>query len=101
MIPPLPNIHDYQISPESGFLPAEPPLSRLPDPYYDPWEDITANLRSLIVGKEIRLAVDDLPILSTSRLRTEAEWRRAYVVLGFISNSYIWALEPAKDVGHS
>lgn len=98
MIPPIPKIHDYQVSPDNGFLPAEPPLSRLPDPYYDPWEDVMANLRTLLVAKRIRAVVEDLPILSTSRLRTEAEWRRAYVVLGFITNSYIWGLEKAKDV---
>lgn len=97
MIPPLPNIADYQISVENGFLPAEPPLDRLPDPYYKPWEDLAANLRSLLASKEIRLAVDELPLLSTSRLCTEAEWRRAYVMLGFITNSYIWGLEKAKD----
>lgn len=57
-----------------------------------------ANLRTLLVAKRIRTVVEDLPVLSTSRLRTEAEWRRAYVVLGFIVNSYIWGLEKAKDV---
>jgi indoleamine 2,3-dioxygenase len=98
MIPPLPSLDEYQISVENGFLPAEPPLDRLPDPYYEPWEDIAANLQTLLASKEIRTAVDDLPLLSTSRLRSEAEWRRAYVVLGFITNSYIWGLEKAKDV---
>jgi len=97
MLPPLPNLQDYQIS-ENGFLPAVPPLDRLPDPYYDAWEDVASNLQSLIADKQIRQVVEELPILSTARLRSEAEWRRAYVVLGFISNSYIWGLEKAKDV---
>jgi len=97
MLPPLPNLDDYQIS-KNGFLPAEPPLERLSDPYYGAWEDVVSDLRSLIADKRIRETVEELPILSTSRLRFEAEWRRAYVVLGFISNSYIWGLEKAKDV---
>lgn len=97
MLPPLPNLEDYQIS-ENGFLPAEPPIDRLPDRYYDAWENVASNLRSLIADKKIREAVDELPLLSTSRLHSEAEWRRAYVVLGFISNSYIWGLVKAKDV---
>jgi indoleamine 2,3-dioxygenase len=98
MIPPLPNLADYQISVDNGFLPADSPLDRLPDPYYGPWEDVATNLRNLLVSKEIRKVVDELPLLSTSRLQTEAEWRRAYVVLGFMTNSYIWGLEKAKDV---
>lgn len=60
-----------------------------------------ASLQSLIPGKSIRRVVDALPILSTSRLQCESEWRRAYVVLGFISNSYIWGLEQPKEVGLS
>ena len=88
------------MSVENGFLPAESPLERLPDVYYDPWEDIASNLHSLIAQKTVRRVVETLPTLSTSKLRTEAEWRRAYVVLGFISNSYIWGLPKAKDVSH-
>ncbi|KAI5777219.1 indoleamine 2,3-dioxygenase alpha type [Geopyxis carbonaria] len=97
MIPPLPNLEDYQISPENGFLPAEPPIERLSDPYYEPWEVIVANLQALILTKQIRRAVEALPTLSTSRLQTTPEWRRAYMVLGFISNSYIWGMEQAEE----
>lgn len=98
MLQPLPNIDDYQISAENGFLPAEPPLERLSDPYYEPWELIVDDLQTLLSRKEIRRAVDSLPYLSTGRLESEAEWRRAYLLLGFITNSYIWGEEQAKDV---
>lgn len=97
MIPPLPNIDNYQVSAENGFLPNEAPLDRLPDPYYRLWEDIVSRLHHLILSKTIRQAVDCLPVLSTYRLRSDSEWRRAYVVLGFISNAYIWGLEKAED----
>lgn len=98
MIPPLPNLEAYQVSAENGFLPAEPPLARLPDLYYQPWEIVVENLQDLLQQKRIRRAIDSLPLLSTALLRTEAEWRRAYVLLGFMSNSYIWGMEEAKDV---
>lgn len=98
MIPPLPNLEDYQISPRNGFLPAETPLARMPDSYYDPWEFVVANLHDLLHKKKIRRVIDSLPLLSTTRLRTEPEWRRAYLLLGFMSNSYIWGMEEAKDV---
>ncbi|KAI5790821.1 Indoleamine 2,3-dioxygenase [Pyronema domesticum] len=97
MIPPIPSLEDYQVSPENGFLPAEAPLSRLPDPYYESWEEIAGDLHNLITSKKIRRVVEDLPQLSTSRLRTEAEWRRAYLVLGFLVNSYVWGMEPAQE----
>jgi indoleamine 2,3-dioxygenase len=98
MIPPLPNLADYQISPQNGFLPAETPLARMPDPYYDPWEFVVENLHDLLQKKKIRRVVEALPLLSTDRLRTEPEWRRAYLLLGFMSNSYIWGMEEAKEV---
>lgn len=98
MIPPLPNLDDYQISVEHGFLPAEPPLGRMPDPYYDPWEDTVATLHELLRTKQIRRVVKSIPLLSTDRLKTEPEWRRAYLLLGFISNSYIWGMEEAEEV---
>jgi indoleamine 2,3-dioxygenase len=101
MLPKLPNIEDYQVSADNGFLPIGLPLARLPDPYYCAWEQVVAKLHSLISEKRIRAVVDDLPVLSVSRLRGEAEWRRAYVVLGFISNAYIWGMEQAKDVGYT
>ncbi|KAE8342478.1 hypothetical protein BDV24DRAFT_42200 [Aspergillus arachidicola] len=90
MLPPVPALADYGISPDHGFLPPEPPLDVLPDPFYARWEWIVSNLQSLLLSRRIRDVVDRMPILSTSYLQSEDEWRRAYVVLGFILHGYVW-----------
>lgn len=90
MLPPIPRLEDYSISRRNGFLPDQKPLRRLPDLYYEPWEDVIDNLQPLILTKRIRAAVDALPLLSISRLQTEAQLQRAYSILGFLSHSYIW-----------
>ncbi|KAE9375302.1 indoleamine 2,3-dioxygenase alpha type [Stipitochalara longipes BDJ] len=91
MLPPVPVLSDYGISEEYGFLPAELPLERLPDPYYNKWEAIVANLQGLILSKRLRGVIDRLPILSTAGLEHDSEWRRAYSLLCFMAHGYIWA----------
>ncbi|KAH6690286.1 indoleamine 2,3-dioxygenase [Plectosphaerella plurivora] len=90
MIPPIPDLADYGISPTHGFLPDVLPLARLPDPYYNKWEAIAANLQALVLSRRLRGVVDRLPVLSTVGLEHEAEWRRAYSLLCFMAHGYIW-----------
>lgn len=83
-------LEDYQVSATHGFLPSEHPLQRLPE-YYEAWESICSNLCTLLrIEKQLAIEVGELPILSTKNLAREPEWRRAYVLLGFIANAYIW-----------
>lgn len=98
MMPPLPRLSDYDISPQYGFLPTEIPLELLPDSYYAPWEAIIRNLQALILSRRLRRVIDTLPILSTEGLLTEAEWRRAYSILGFLSHAYIWGGDTPADI---
>ncbi|KAL2852689.1 Indoleamine 2,3-dioxygenase [Aspergillus pseudodeflectus] len=99
MLPPIPIPSDYGISPDSGFLPSEPPLEQLPDPYYSKWEWIVSNIQSLLMSRRIRRTVDTMPMLSTSYLREEPEWRRAYSILGFILHAYVWGgTKPAETI---
>lgn len=98
MLPSLPNLHDYDISPHNGFLPDEIPIDVLPDRYYEPWETVARNFQSLILSKRLRQIVDALPVLSTDLLLTEAEWRRAYSLLGFIAHAYVWGGITPSDV---
>ncbi|KAL2793600.1 Indoleamine 2,3-dioxygenase [Aspergillus keveii] len=99
MLPPIPIPSDYGISPDSGFLPSEPPLEQLPDPYYSKWEWIVSNIQSLLMSRRIRRTVDTMPMLSTSYLREEPEWRRAYSILGFILHAYVWGgTKPAERI---
>jgi indoleamine 2,3-dioxygenase len=98
MLPPIPQIEDYNVSPLVGFLPAELPLQCLPHQMYDRWERIMNNFQSLLLSKRLRTVIDNLPILPAVHLETEAEWRRAYSVLTFMMHGYIWGEEPPCEV---
>lgn len=98
MLPPVPSPAEYGITPEYGFLSPELPLEILPDPYYAKWEKIVQNLQALILSKGLRPMVERLPLLSTSHLQSDAEWRRAYVVLVFILHGYVWSGNYPEEV---
>lgn len=98
MLPPVPSPADYGISPDHGFLSPDAPLEVLPDPYYAKWEAIAANLQPLLLSKRIRAVVARLPILSTAHLATDAEWRRAYVVLVFMLHGHVWGGDRPAEV---
>ncbi|KAL8714951.1 MAG: hypothetical protein Q9225_006492 [Loekoesia sp. 1 TL-2023] len=97
MIPAIPRLEDYGISPDHGFLPIELPLEVLPDPYYNRWEAIVANLQALLLSKRLKGVINQLPVLSTSRLQEPAEWRRAYVLLSFMTHGYIWGGDKPEE----
>ncbi|KAK4989765.1 Indoleamine 2,3-dioxygenase, partial [Elasticomyces elasticus] len=97
MLPSIPRLQDYDVSLQNGFLPSDYPLDVLPDPYYRPWENVIKNLQALILSKRLRGVVERLPILSTHLLLSEAEWRRAYLVLAFMSHAYIWGGNTPAD----
>ncbi|CAM1504545.1 Fc.00g021360.m01.CDS01 [Cosmosporella sp. VM-42] len=81
----------------NAFLPEESPSKLLSDPYYEPWELVVQHLPSLIENG-IRKAVEQLPNLSTNRLQSEAEWRRAYVMLAFLTHAYVWGGEKSEEI---
>ncbi|KAK4039478.1 Indoleamine 2,3-dioxygenase [Parachaetomium inaequale] len=94
--PPL-SLDDYAVT-SNGFLPSDPPLKKLPSPYYAPWESLIESLSTSLAHKTLRHEVDQLPVLSTDHLATEQEWRRACVVLGFLAHAYIWGGDAAAEV---
>lgn len=92
MLPPLSlDLAAFDISPENGFLPTEPPLTHLGNNYYQPWENLISELPSLISTRQVRAKVSDLPVLATTNLTSEAQWQRAYMILGFLTHAYIWS----------
>lgn len=101
MLPPIPVLDDYGLSSEHGFLPIELPLEILPDPYYNDWEIIITNFQGLLLSRRLREVIERLPILSTARLLDPAEWRRAYVMLSFMTHGYIWGGERPAEVSLS
>ncbi|EGP91206.1 unnamed protein product [Zymoseptoria tritici ST99CH_1A5] len=96
---PIPVPEEYGVSSTNGFLPTELPIESLPDSYYEPWEYVVKNLQGLVLSKRLREIVEKLPVLSTDRLSSEAEWHRAYSVLAFVAHAYIWGGDkPAERV---
>ncbi|KAL2129222.1 hypothetical protein VTI74DRAFT_8068 [Chaetomium olivicolor] len=91
------SLEDYAVT-SNGFLPEDTPLERLTNPYYAPWESLVDCLPELIANRTLRTQVDNLPILSTDHLTTESEWRRACVVLGFLTHAYVWGGETAAEI---
>src|SRR5690348_10285290 len=83
-----------------------PPVRRLTDPYFEPWESLMDDLPGLVASGVIRTIVQRLPLLDASRLgdaghvKCLRQWRRAYVVLSFISQGFIWGspFQPSLSV---
>ncbi|KAJ2065012.1 tryptophan 2,3- dioxygenase [Coemansia sp. S146] len=95
-------LEDYDISPTNGFLPTKPPLKRLLDPYYEPWEQIMDRFNQYLLAHHIRPLVRKMPVLDTSKLTTEAEYQRAFTILGFMAHAFVWGRngavsEPASE----
>ncbi|KAJ9134154.1 Indoleamine-dioxygenase pyrrole-dioxygenase [Pleurostoma richardsiae] len=82
----------------NAFLPAKAPLSRLRSPCYSPWEALIQDLPALLKARTLRSQVDRLEVLGTEHLVLEEEWRRAYVILAFLSHAYIWGGERPAEV---
>lgn len=82
----------------NGFLPSPAPIARLEDSYYETWEFLAKNLPFLLKSQLLRRCVDGCTVLSTDRLVTEGDWRRAYVILVFLAHGYIWGGETPSEV---
>ncbi|KAH7001066.1 Indoleamine 2,3-dioxygenase [Ilyonectria destructans] len=98
-INPTAELKKFSVS-RNAFLPENSPLKQLPNAYYEPWELIAHNLPSLVKAGEtgIRRAVAQLPVLSTDRLQSEPEWRRAYMILAFMTHAYVWGGEKPEQI---
>jgi indoleamine 2,3-dioxygenase len=83
---------------KNAFLPETSPVAVLSDPYYQPWEAVAQNLAELIDEDTIRDAILQLPILSVDKLVSEAEWRRAYTMLAFMTHAYVWGGDKPEEV---
>ncbi len=95
-------LSDFDISEKTAFFPSEPPLCRLPGDYFSSWEDTCLKVPGLLKTKLLRGEVDALPErqFNEDTLKTEPEWRRAYVLLTVLSQSYIW-VEGEAGVVHT
>ena len=86
------SLGDFDISEKTGFVPEQPPLSRLSGEAFAKWEDVMEQLPTLIETRQLRSKIESLPDAEFSErtLKTEREWWRAYNLLTFLSQGYIW-----------
>lgn len=84
-------LSDFDVSPVTGFL-SFPAPARLTEGYFSRWERLLEDLPQLIKDKKLRGEVDSLPELefSDSTLKSEDEWKRAYVILSYLGQGYVW-----------
>ncbi|KAG1501279.1 hypothetical protein G6F46_006048 [Rhizopus delemar] len=92
------SLEHYGLSPVTGFLPSKPPLQRLPDAYFAPWENRLDGLHEALADHSIRKDIQKLPLLDTTRLQTTEEYQRAFLVLCFLSHAYVWGEEEAAKI---
>jgi indoleamine 2,3-dioxygenase len=87
------SLENFDISMETGFLPAQEPLKTLPEKFRT-WDDIADRLKQLIRSQQVREKVENLPMVTeedlAEGLSDEAQWWRAYVVLSYICHAYVW-----------
>jgi indoleamine 2,3-dioxygenase len=83
-------LSEFDISRSLGFLPPSPPLARLPEEY-NPWEQVASDLPGLITQQgQLRKTIESLPTIETTCLTSDPQWRRAYVLLAFMTHGYVW-----------
>ncbi|MBM43954.1 MAG: hypothetical protein CMJ36_02930 [Phycisphaerae bacterium] len=81
---------EHDVDPIRGFLPGEDPLQRLPARYV-PWERLAFDLPALVSTHLLRDAIEELPLLDTDALESEAELRRAMLLLSVLGGACAWS----------
>jgi indoleamine 2,3-dioxygenase len=90
------NLVEFGVSQKNGFLPDTNPLPRLDS--HAEWEILVDEIPHLLESKRFRQSADAMPILDTSSLGEEPEWRRAYHLLSFMTHAYIWGGSQPSEV---
>ncbi|KAH7161850.1 indoleamine 2,3-dioxygenase subfamily [Dactylonectria macrodidyma] len=86
----IPNLDTFGISRTRGFLSSNPPLTAFRQVDYVKWDELVARLPKLVSSHTLYQEIHALPLLNTSKLSSELDYRRAYVVLAFLVHAYVW-----------
>lgn len=86
----LPNLEAFGISRTRGFLSDDRPLASFNNTYYAKWDALLARLPHLLSSHELANEIHGLPVLEIAMLSSEPDFRRAYVVLGFLIQGLVW-----------
>ena len=93
-------LNKFDVDPRRGFLPSQDPLQRLPYARYHLWEDLGDDLPKLLGARlgQAREPLKQLPALATDKLVTDAELRRAHLLLCLFAHAYVWGGPEPLDV---
>eukprot|EP01041_Mallomonas_annulata_P010673 gene10673-22276_t len=94
-------LRKFDIDPFRGFLPSQDPLQRLQSTRYHIWEDLADDLPKLLGARlgQAREPLRRLPVLSTDKLVTHEDLRRAHLLLCLFAHAYIWGgPEPMDEI---
>ena len=92
------SLADCQVDAVRGFLPSTDPLKSLSETY-EPWETLAMRLNGLMAAGACRKAIENLPTLDTTSLKTNAERERAMLLLSVFGNAYVWGdVTPATQI---
>lgn len=91
------DLQTFGLSDERGFLPHVDPLRQLPQPELAAWERVATNLPKYLAGLSLRKTVDALPEFRVELLGSEAEVKRAMMMLSFIGHAYVFGERPVVD----
>jgi indoleamine 2,3-dioxygenase len=84
---------EYDIDPETGFMPRWEPLERF-GPGFEPWDELAPLVGHLIRNRRIRERLRAMPVLDVARLATRPEQERAITLLCVYANAYVWGGTP-------
>ena len=82
----------FKISEKTGFLPEEPSQMLSGDGFSE-WESIAQRIPQLIACNHLRKEINKmLPerVFSDTTLTTEQQWQRAYIVISFLAQAYLY-----------
>jgi indoleamine 2,3-dioxygenase len=91
------DLDTFGMSADRGFLPHQDPLRSLGRPEFADWETVASQLPKYLAGLSLRKAVNALPEFPVNLLSSDAELRRAMVILSFIGHGYVFGERPVVD----
>ena len=70
------SLEEYDISPTTGFLPAEAPLRKLSDSYFDCWEEMFSDFNGLLLAGKLRQAIHKVSNRTLNKLNgVKKRWK--------------------------
>ena len=86
---PFQDLGYFQVDSDRGFLPSTDPLCSLSDDFMV-WEEMGQQLPKLLGTGKIRSFLDTLPVPDIEKLKTDAEYERAMLLLSYFGHGYVW-----------